>query len=612
MTSFVAAPAEHSTSVGEFVVAYNPTSAHRGIDLLAHGSPTTAPDEICRELDDVFRRFTDVRHVTATVLADKIDLLQALCGYGFEVVAYLPAWFAEGVRRYDCVQLAKRGYVERPRVQDFGDLLDRVVVGLSSLVPGSTRSDLSPAGRSMSLTPTELDMTAWRPLFFRLSSENDRAALVEQLHLRAGRVRVYDTIAAQLRDLMKARYPSRKLSSDELASLVEAHLASKSPDDYGVWVYYPWSGALVHILDEAEFIELRTNRNRNKITAGEQQILATKRIGVVGLSVGQSVALTLALERQFGELRLADFDTIDLSNLNRLRAGVHSLGIPKVYVAAREIAEIDPFLNVTVFTDGITADNIDLFLHHRGTLDVIVEECDSLDIKVLVRHVAKRDGIPVVMETSDRGMLDIERFDLEPERPIFHGLADELRPELLRGLTTEQKLPHVLRITGAQELSDRLLASMIEIEQTISTWPQLGFDVVHGGASAAHAARRILLGQSTRSGRFLLDLDNLGPDHAPPTPKPFPEERIVEATAGGSDRVSDPLIRNLVSQAILAPSGGNTQPWIWRATDSTIHLLLDRKSYGRPHRRRVRRVVYSPGMCHRKPDPGGPRGQPRD
>ena len=30
------------------------------------------------------------------------------------------------------------------------------------------------------------------------------------------------------------------------------------------------------------------------------------------------------------------------------------------------------------------------------------------------------------MDTSDRGMLDIERFDLEPERSIFHGLVEHL------------------------------------------------------------------------------------------------------------------------------------------------------------------------------------------
>ena len=29
------------------------------------------------------------------------------------------------------------------------------------------------------------------------------------------------------------------------------------------------------------------------------------------------------------------------------------------------------------------------------------------------------------MATSDRGLFDIERFDLDPDRPLFHGLAGE-------------------------------------------------------------------------------------------------------------------------------------------------------------------------------------------
>jgi hypothetical protein len=32
------------------------------------------------------------------------------------------------------------------------------------------------------------------------------------------------------------------------------------------------------------------------------------------------------------------------------------------------------------------------------------------------------------METSDRGVLDVERFDLEPDRPIFHGLLPGCTP----------------------------------------------------------------------------------------------------------------------------------------------------------------------------------------
>jgi molybdopterin/thiamine biosynthesis adenylyltransferase len=423
---------------------------------------------------------------------------------------------------------------------------------------------------------------SWRPVIFRPYQEDDRGRLLELLRNDARRIQVFDNLLDQIRDLIRTRHPGTKITAADLETLSDSYLNGADVEEFGTWVYYPWSGRLVHLLDEEDFAELRTNRNRYKIVADEQATLATRRIGIVGLSVGQSVALTLALERSFGELRLADFDTVDLSNLNRIRAGVHNLGVPKVYVTAREIAEIDPYLDVKVFPEGVTPDSVGTFLVNDGKLDVVVEECDSLDIKILLRHEARRHRIPVVMETSDRGMIDIERFDLEPERPVFHGLVVDLNPDTLRGLTPEQKLPYVLRILGSDMVSDRARASMIEIEQTISTWPQLGAEVAHGGAAAAHAVRRITLGQIDRSGRFFLDLDDFGPSRLPETATQVTDSvPLALPSLSKPSRVSDPLMRDLVSQAALAPSGGNSQPWQWRVSGQELHLLLDQtRSYG--------------------------------
>jgi len=390
---------------------------------------------------------------------------------------------------------------------------------------------------------------------------------------RAGTGGDVNTLTLQLRDLVKTRHPTRKLSTADVEDLVSMSLDGADPDTYGVWVFYPWSYRLVHLLDEAEFVELRTNRNRYKITPAEQTALASKRIGVVGLSVGHSVALALALERSCGELRLADFDVLDLSNLNRIRTSIHNIGLPKTCITAREIAEIDPFIRVTTFDEGVTTQNVDDFLLRDGRLDLVIEECDSLDIKVVVRHQARRHRIPVVMETSDRGVLDIERFDLEPDRPLFHGLAGDLDPALLQGLTTEQKVPYALRIVGADTVSTRLRASMIEIEQTISTWPQLGSEVLHGGAAAACSARHILLGQSEPSGRFFIDLD----DRTVRGDSGVARSEPVVQTARQGTPCTDQAIRVLVAQAICAPSGGNMQPWKWIAAGRRLYLLLDQK-----------------------------------
>lgn len=344
------------------------------------------------------------------------------------------------------------------------------------------------------------------PVFYHPGNGEEKAAL-QQLLRANPQISVYDELYSQLKELVKSLHPTRPLSGEESEAAIERHLNGIPLEDYGVWVYYPWAEKLVHLLGKEEFIALRTSRNLHKITREERDILRQKKIGVIGLSVGQSIALTLAMERIGGELRLADFDTVELSNMNRLRTSVFNLAMPKVIIAAREIAELDPFLEVRCFTDGITENNLDAFL---TGLDVLVEECDGIDVKILSRKKAKAMGIPVVMDTNDRGMLDIERFDLDPSYPLLHGLIPDIADlGSLRHLTNEEKIPILGPMAGMAHMSPRMKYSLGEIGKTITTWPQLASSVMLGGAMVADTCRRILLGQLQSSGRYYVDFDQL-------------------------------------------------------------------------------------------------------
>lgn len=206
----------------------------------------------------------------------------------------------------------------------------------------------------------------------------------------------------------------------------------------GRWAYYPWRRAVVAVLGPRGFRAVRLDRNRNNITSAEQDRLATLRVGVAGLSVGHVIAHTLAAQGLCGRLRLADFDHMELSNLNRVPATVFDLGVNKACVAARRVAELDPYLPVEVFAAGLTFDTVDAFL---DGLDIVIEECDSLDMKTVLREGARARRIPVLMATSDRGLVDVERFDQEPQRPILHGLLGGLDIGLLPGMSSREKVP---------------------------------------------------------------------------------------------------------------------------------------------------------------------------
>lgn len=334
------------------------------------------------------------------------------------------------------------------------------------------------------------------------------------------------------------------------------------------WAYYPWRRVVVSVLGPRAFRVARLDRNRNLITSEEQDRLGALRIGVVGLSVGHAVAYALAAQGLCGELRLADFDDIDLSNLNRVPASVLDLGVNKATVAARRIAELDPYLPVRVLTSGLTPHNIDDFL---DGLDIVVEECDSLDMKILVREAARARGLPVLMATSDRGLVDVERYDLEAQRPILHGLLGDVDIAGLAGLTARDKIPHVLRILDGAELSPRGAASLIEVGHTLSTWPQLAADVAVGAAAIAEAVRRIGLGEGLPSGRARIDIAGAlsHPEH--------PSTANGDLAAGSEH--TDPVepvnpVEAIAAAAIRAPSGGNAQPWHVDTAEGCVTIRL--------------------------------------
>ena len=428
------------------------------------------------------------------------------------------------------------------------------------------------------------------PLLFRMDSLSDKAELSNIVSSNHG-IRIYDEIHVQLIELVKLRQPNKRLTLNEINLNISHHTNGKEMEDFGVWVFYPWNNCLIHILDEKDFIEVRTNRNKHKITQKEQQVLSQKSIGVIGLSVGHSIATTLALERVCGEIRLADFDTLELSNLNRINSRLENLGVNKSIIAARAISEIDPYIKVVVEKNGISEENLSSFLLTPNKVDLLIEVCDGLDVKILCREFAKKNQIPVVMDTNDKGMLDIERFDLEPHRPIFHGLAGNLTPEILKGLTNEQKIPYILEIVGADKISTRLKASMLEVDQSINTWPQLGSSVVLGGAITTDVSRRILLNQLQKSGRFYVDVEEIINDaeltsnskkneSEIPVNSMFAFERLAlnylkEFTPAFSIPETDK--HSIIQAAINAPSAGNNQPWVWFHQNGHFILMHHRK-----------------------------------
>lgn len=122
--------------------------------------------------------------------------------------------------------------------------------------------------------------------------------------------------------------------------------------------------------------------------------LADSTVGVVGVGGVGAVALEMLCRAGVGAFRIADRDVYGPSNLNRqLFATRSSLGRDKAQVAAERAADINPGVELSVFSEGLTPHNLDEFC--QG-VDLLVSQPDRQPIQVLLHRAARRLGIPVV------------------------------------------------------------------------------------------------------------------------------------------------------------------------------------------------------------------------
>lgn len=321
------------------------------------------------------------------------------------------------------------------------------------------------------------------------------------------RLKLVDCYEELLRELFLVRTPSARWSPtsiEEVANFIKNYANGKQLSQCGNWIVYPWLEVAVHCLPAEEYRELRTSRNRLIITHTEQATLTKATVGIGGMSVGSQVAMGLAL-LGIEKFTLADFDAVALSNLNRMLFTLNDLGSNKAELVARWIYELNPYATVSVFPDGIHAGNMGEFL---DGLDLLVEELDNINVKYDLRVEARRRGVPVIMVTDngDDVIVDVERFDLEPERAPFHGALRgfDLSNCENSGFDPAKLYEAMARIIGLDLVPPEVINSVSEVGKSLYSWPQLATAAMVAGGVATYVAREIVLGRPMPSGKIPL------------------------------------------------------------------------------------------------------------
>ncbi|HUP26767.1 MAG TPA: ThiF family adenylyltransferase, partial [Candidatus Limnocylindrales bacterium] len=186
-------------------------------------------------------------------------------------------------------------------------------------------------------------------------------------------------------------------------------------------------------------------------------------------------------------------------------------GKSKALIIGRQIYEMNPY-SAVAYHDKVGAENISTIFEQPWPLHIVVDEIDDIEMKTHIRVEAKKRKVPVIMATelADTVMLDVERYDLEPDRPIFHGIvpgAEQLIDKKIENYREWTK--HAVGIIDPINMPLKMQKSVLKIGTTIVTHPQLGSTVMMTGGVVAFAAKNIALGNPIKSGRYVMSLEKI-------------------------------------------------------------------------------------------------------
>ncbi|MEE4672342.1 molybdopterin-synthase adenylyltransferase MoeB [Pseudomonas alliivorans] len=147
--------------------------------------------------------------------------------------------------------------------------------------------------------------------------------------------------------------------------------------------------------------------------------LGKSRALVVGLGgLGSPVALYLAAAG-VGELHLADFDTVDLTNLQRqIIHDTQSVGMAKVDSAIARLTAINPQISLVAHRKALDVDSLSAAVQ---AVDLVLDCSDNFSTREAVNAACVKAGRPLVSGAAIRLEGQLSVFDpRRSESPCYH------------------------------------------------------------------------------------------------------------------------------------------------------------------------------------------------
>ena len=232
-------------------------------------------------------------------------------------------------------------------------------------------------------------------------------------------------------------------------------------------------------------------RTRTGLIIGEDGLekLKNSKVAVFGVGGVGSFAAEALARAGVGNLTLIDFDTVDITNINRQIPALHStIGKAKVDIMKERILDINPDININIFKEKYNAETSEMIL--GDGYDYVIDAIDMVTSKIHLVEACIKKNIRIICSMGMGNKLDptkIEVTDIHKTHtcPLAKVMRKELRDRRIK------KLKVVYSTEQPCELKERIMNGRKITPGSISFVPSVS------GLTLASVVVRELLGIET-------------------------------------------------------------------------------------------------------------------
>lgn len=193
-------------------------------------------------------------------------------------------------------------------------------------------------------------------------------------------------------------------------------------------------------------ITMQWQRLESLIGIEKIEKLKQSTVMIIGLGGVGGYTVEALARSNIGTLILIDYDTIDITNLNRQIIALHStLNQNKVDVWKQRINDINPSCNVIIKNQKLIKEDINELIDSKITY--VVDACDTTEVKKELIRVCHQKQVPLITSTGTARKLDPSKLEIiEIQKTSYDPLA-----KILRKMVKEERIKGKVMVIASTE-----------------------------------------------------------------------------------------------------------------------------------------------------------------